>query len=119
MLENNLKELGTMLVKAGNTIERQKEEIERLKEENQMLLNENMKLTENKDDILMTAFRLSVNGDFNIVIYDPRTNKSTYFSGGNKFYMKNLGQYESRLIVGINIKRDCENIPLLELVLNF
>lgn len=37
MLENNLKELGTMLVKAGNTIERQKEEIERLRRENQML----------------------------------------------------------------------------------
>lgn len=39
MLENNLKELGTMLVKAGNTIERQKEEIERLRRENQMLKN--------------------------------------------------------------------------------
>lgn len=40
MIENNLKELGTMLVKAGNTIERQKEEIERLRRENQMLKNE-------------------------------------------------------------------------------
>lgn len=39
MLENNLKELGTMLVKAGNTIERQKEEIERLRRENQRLKN--------------------------------------------------------------------------------
>lgn len=39
MLENSLKELGTMLVKAGNTIERQKEEIERLRWENQMLKN--------------------------------------------------------------------------------
>ena len=33
MIENNLKELGTMLVKAGNTIERQKKEIERLRRE--------------------------------------------------------------------------------------
>lgn len=39
MIENNLKELGTMLVKAGNTIERQKKEIERLRRENQMLKN--------------------------------------------------------------------------------
>lgn len=39
MLENNLKELGTMLVKAGNTIERQKEEIERLRRENDVLKN--------------------------------------------------------------------------------
>ena len=39
MLENNLKELGTMLVKAGNTIERQKEEIERLRRENDILKN--------------------------------------------------------------------------------
>lgn len=39
MLENNLKELGTMLVKAGNTIERQKEEIERLRRENDALKN--------------------------------------------------------------------------------
>lgn len=27
MIENNLKELGTMLVKAGNTIERQKKRL--------------------------------------------------------------------------------------------
>lgn len=40
MIENNLKELGTMLVKAGNTIARQKEEIKRLRRENQMLKNE-------------------------------------------------------------------------------
>ena len=39
MIENNLKELGTMLVKAGNTIERQKEEIERLRRENDALKN--------------------------------------------------------------------------------
>ena len=39
MLENNLKELGTMLVKAGNTIKRQKEEIERLRRENDVLKN--------------------------------------------------------------------------------
>ena len=39
MLENNLKELGTMPVKAGNTIERQKEEIERLRRENDVLKN--------------------------------------------------------------------------------
>lgn len=39
MLGNNLKELGTMLVKAGNTIERQKEEIERLRRENNALKN--------------------------------------------------------------------------------
>lgn len=39
MLENNLKELGTMFVKAGNTIERQKEEIERLRRENDALKN--------------------------------------------------------------------------------
>lgn len=68
MLENNLKELGTMLVKAGNTIERQKEEIKRLRRENQMLKNgrnvipkkELMEELENKiSEAIQTALKYS------------------------------------------------------------
>lgn len=72
MLENNLKELGTMLVKAGNTIERQKEEIERLRRENQMLKEKNK-------NISMDAFKFSFVGDFNVLIYDPIIKKECIF----------------------------------------
>ena len=40
MLENNLKELRNMLVKAGNTIKKQKEKIELLQQANRRLTNE-------------------------------------------------------------------------------
>lgn len=64
MLENNLKELGTMLVKAGNTIERQKEEIERLRRENDVLKNRRNIVTieelENKiSEVMQTALKYS------------------------------------------------------------
>ena len=108
MLENNLKELGTMLVKAGNTIERQKEEIERLRRENQRL----------KENISMDAFKFSFIGDFNVLIYDPIMKKSVFFEDGNTLYMKNLSEYENREIVAVGVYKDCEDVPFLAITLN-
>lgn len=85
MLENNLKELGTMLVKAGNTIARQKEKIELLQQVNRRLTNEkrsvefeNKMLKEKNKNISMDAFKFSFVGDFNVLIYDPIMKKSAF-----------------------------------------
>lgn len=97
MLENNLKELGNMLVKAGNTIEKQKEK--------------------NKN-ISMDAFKFSFVGDFNVLIYDPIMKKSVFFEDGNTLYMKNLSEYENREIVAVGVYKDCEDVPFLAITLN-
>ena len=128
MLENNLKELGTMLVKAGNTIERQKEEIELLQQVNRKLANEKRSIElENKMlkeknkkniNISMDAFKFSFVGDFNVLIYDPIMKKSVFFEDGNSLYKKNLGEYENREIVAVGVYKDCEDVPFLKIALN-
>lgn len=125
MLENNLKELGTMLVKAGNTIERQKEKIELLQQANRRLTNEkrsvefeNKMLKEKNKNISMDAFKFSFVGDFNVLIYDPIMKKSAFFEDGNTLYMKNLSEYENREIVAVGVYKDCEDVPFLAITLN-
>lgn len=125
MLENNLKELGTMLIKAGNTIERQKEEIELLQQANRRLTNEkrsvefeNKMLKEKNKNISMDAFKFSFVGDFNVLIYDPIMKKSVFFEDGNTLYMKNLSEYENREIVAVGVYKDCEDVPFLAITLN-
>lgn len=125
MLENNLKELGTMLIKAGNTIERQKEEIELLQQANRRLTNEkrsvefeNKMLKEKNKNISMDAFKFSFVGDFNVLIYDPIMKKSAFFEDGNTLYMKNLSEYENREIVAVGVYKDCEDVPFLAITLN-
>ena len=125
MVENNLKELGTMLVKAGNTIERQKEKIELLQQANRRLTNEkrsaefeNKMLKEKNKNISMDAFKFSFVGDFNVLIYDPIMKKSAFFEDGNTLYMKNLSEYENREIVAVGVYKDCEDVPFLAITLN-
>lgn len=125
MLENNLKELGNMLVKAGNTIERQKEKIELLQQANRRLTNEkrsvefeNKMLKEKNKNISMDAFKFSFVGDFNVLIYDPIMKKSAFFEDGNTLYMKNLSEYENREIVAVGVYKDCEDVPFLAITLN-
>ncbi len=125
MLQDNLKELGTMLVKAGNTIERQKEEIELLQQVNRKLANEkrsieleNKMLKEKNKNISMDAFKFSFVGDFNVLIYDPIMKKSVFFEDGNTLYMKNLSEYENREIVAVGVYKDCEDVPFLAITLN-
>lgn len=122
MLENNLKELGTMLVKAGNTI---KEKIELLQQANRRLTNEkrsvefeNKMLKEKNKNISMDAFKFSFVGDFNVLIYDPIMKKSAFFEDGNTLYMKNLSEYENREIVAVGVYKDCEDVPFLAITLN-
>jgi hypothetical protein len=125
MLENNLKELGNMLVKAGNTIKKQKEKIELLQQANRRLTNEkrivefeNKMLKEKNKNISMDAFKFSFVGDFNILIYDPIMKKSAFFEDGNTLYMKNLSEYENREIVAVGVYKDCEDVPFLAITLN-
>lgn len=125
MVENNLKELGTMLVKAGNTIARQKEKIELLQQANRRLTNEkrsvefeNKMLKEKNKNISMDAFKFSFVGDFNVLIYDPIMKKSAFFEDGNTLYMKNLSEYENREIVAVGVYKDCEDVPFLAITLN-
>lgn len=125
MLENNLKELGTMLVKAGNTIKKQKEKIELLQQANRRLTNEkrsvefeNKMLKEKNKNISMDAFKFSFVGDFNVLIYDPIMKKSAFFEDGNALYMKNLSEYENREIVAVGVYKDCEDVPFLAITLN-
>lgn len=125
MLENNLKELGNMLVKAGNTIKKQKEKIELLQQANRRLTNEkrsvefeNKMLKEKNKNISMDAFKFSFVGDFNVLIYDPIMKKSAFFENGNTLYMKNLSEYENREIVAVGVYKDCEDVPFLAITLN-
>lgn len=125
MLENNLKELGNMLVKAGNTIKKQKEKIELLQQANRRLTNEkrsvefeNKMLKEKNKNISMDAFKFSFVGDFNVLIYDPIMKKSAFFEDGNALYMKNLSEYENREIVAVGVYKDCEDVPFLAITLN-
>lgn len=125
MLENNLKELGNMLVKAGNTIKKQKEKIELLQQANRRLTNEkrivefeNKMLKEKNKNISMDAFKFSFVGDFNVLIYDPIMKKSAFFEDGNTLYMKNLNEYENREIVAVGVYKDCEDVPFLAITLN-
>lgn len=125
MLENNLKELGNMLVKAGNTIKKQKEKIELLQQANRRLTNEkrsvefeNKMLKEKNKNISMDAFKFSFVGDFNVLIYDPIMKKSAFFEDGNTLYMKNLSEYENREIVAVGVYNDCEDVPFLAITLN-
>ena len=125
MLENNLKELGNMLVKAGNTIKKQKEKIELLQQANRRLTNEkrsvefeNKMLKEKNKNISMDTFKFSFVGDFNVLIYDPIMKKSAFFEDGNTLYMKNLSEYENREIVAVGVYKDCEDVPFLEITLN-
>jgi hypothetical protein len=125
MLENNLKELGNMLVKAGNTIKKQKEKIELLQQANRRLTNEkrivefeNKMLKEKNKNISMDAFKFSFVGDFNVLIYDPIMKKSAFFEDGNTLYMKNLSEYENREIVAVGVYKDCEDVPFLAITLN-
>ena len=125
MLENNLKELGTMLVKAGNTIKKQKEKIELLQQANRRLTNEkrsvefeNKMLKEKNKNISMDAFKFSFVGDFNVLIYEPIMKKSAFFEDGNALYMKNLSEYENREIVAVGVYKDCEDVPFLAITLN-
>ena len=125
MLVNNLKELGTMLVKAGNTIEKQKEKIELLQQANRRLTNEkrsvefeNKMLKEKNKNISMDAFKFSFVGDFNVLIYDPIMKKSVFFEDGNTLYMKNLSEYENREIVAVGVYKDCEDVPFFAITLN-
>ena len=125
MLENNLKELGNMLVKAGNTIKKQKEKIELLQQANRRLTNEkrsvefeNKMLKEKNKNISMDAFKFSFVGDFNVLIYDPIMKKSAFFEDGNTLYMKNLSEYENREIVAVGVYKDCDDVPFLAITLN-
>lgn len=125
MLENNLKELGNMLVKAGNTIKKQKEKIELLQQANRRLTNEkrsvefeNKMLKEKNKNISMDAFKFSFVGDFNVLIYDPIMKKSAFFEDGNTLYMKNLSEYENREIVAVGVYKDCEDVPFLAITSN-
>jgi len=125
MLENNLKELGNMLVKAGNTIKKQKEKIELLQQANRRLTNEkrsvefeNKMLKEKNKNISMDAFKFSFVGDFNVLIYEPIMKKSAFFEDGNTLYMKNLSEYENREIVAVGVYKDCEDVPFLAITLN-
>lgn len=125
MLENNLKELGNMLAKAGNTIKKQKEKIELLQQANRRLTNEkrsvefeNKMLKEKNKNISMDAFKFSFVGDFNVLIYDPIMKKSAFFEDGNTLYMKNLSEYENREIVAVGVYKDCEDVPFLAITLN-
>ena len=125
MLENNLKELGNMLVKAGNTIKKQKEKIELLQQANRRLTNEkrivefeNKMLKEKNKNISMDAFKFSFVGDFNVLIYDPIMKKSAFFEDGNTLYMKNLSEYENREIVAVGVYKDCEDVPFFFFFLN-
>lgn len=125
MLENNLKELGNMLVKAGNTIKKQKEKIELLQQANRRLTNEkrivefeNKMLKEKNKNISMDAFKFSFVGDFNVLIYDPIMKKSAFFEDGNTLYMKNISEYENREIVAVGVYKDCEDVPFLAITLN-
>lgn len=110
MLENNLKELGTMLVKAGNTIERQKEEIERLRRENDVLKNRQFSMRE---------FLLIFHGEFNLVICDVKTNKQTYYKSGTQLdSIPYINSINDRGILLVSIVSNSYGEPLLYISLD-
>lgn len=110
MLENNLKELGTMLVKAGNTIERQKEEIERLRRENDVLKNRQFSMRE---------FLLTFHGEFNLIIYDVKTKEKTYYKSGTQLdNIPYINSINDRGILLVSIVSNSYGEPLLYISLD-
>lgn len=110
MLENNLKELGTMLVKAGNTIERQKEEIERLRRENNALKTRQFSMRE---------FLLTFHGKFNLIIYDVKTNEKTYYKSSTQLdNIPYINSINDRGILLVSIVSNAYGEPLLYISLD-